>query len=437
MREKPDAMMHGKARTEATRLQRVIAKVDGVSRVEIAGSLRRQAEIVQDIDLVAACDGDRATAAAGAAQVPGVQEATVSGPGSLTLRMIKGERVDVHCVPGDALTVALWRATGSAAHVEQVMERLTSHGFSLDDNRLIDARGSVILDVDEPMIYRSAGLAFVPPELREHRGEIEAAESGHLPRLIELGDLRGVLHCHSRYSDGATTIEEMATAAQARGWKYLGISDHSQAASYAGGMVRDTVLRQHDEIDTLNQKLKGFRVLKGIESDILADGSLDYDSETLDRFDYVIGSVHSRFSMDQAQMTTRILRAMDDPHLTIIGHPTGRLLLRRQPFAVDLDAIMERAAEAGIALELNCDPNRLDLDWRLLQEARRRGVTIEIGPDAHAPDELGFVEFGMQIARKGWLEAGNVLNTGTVDDIIAFAQARRNGNSSGGGRRGS
>jgi DNA polymerase (family 10) len=227
MREKPDAMMHGKARTEATRLQRVIAKVDGVSRVEIAGSLRRQAEIVQDIDLVAACDGDRATAAAGAAQVPGVQEATVSGPGSLTLRMIKGERVDVHCVPGDALTVALWRATGSAAHVEQVMERLTSHGFSLDDDRLIDARGSVIPDVDEPMIYRSAGLAFVPPELREHRGEIEAAESGHLPRLIELGDLRGVLHCHSRYSDGATTIEEMATAAQARGWKYLGISDHS------------------------------------------------------------------------------------------------------------------------------------------------------------------------------------------------------------------
>jgi DNA polymerase (family 10) len=365
-----------------------------------------------------------------------VQEASVSGPGSLTLRMIKGERVDVHCVAREALAVALWRATGSADHVEQVLERLTSRGFTVRDDRLIDANGNVIPDADETTIYRCAGLAFVPPELREHRGEIDAAASDTLPRLIELDDLSGVLHCHSRYSDGAATIEEMAAAAQARGWKYLGISDHSQAASYAGGMVRDTVLRQHDEIDALNEKLKGFRVLKGIESDILADGSLDYDSETLDRFDYVIGSIHSRFSMDREQMTARILRAMDDPHLTIIGHPTGRLLLRRQPFAVDLDAIIDRAAATGIALELNCDPNRLDLDWRFLQDARRRGVTIEIGPDAHSPDELGFVDFGIQIARKGWLEAGNVLNTRGVEDILAFASARRNGNASGGGRRG-
>ena len=435
LREKPDQMLHGNAGTEAGRLQRAIGKIDGVRRVEIAGSLRRQAEVVQDIDLVAACDGDRATAAAAAAKIPGVEDATVSGPASLALRLVNGVRVDVYCVPTEALPVALWRATGSAEHVDQVIERLTSRGFTVRDDLLYD-KGKVMADADEATIYRSAGLAFVTSELRENRGEIEAAAGDGLPRLIELSDLRGVLHCHSKYSDGSTTIEQMAVAAQARGWKYLGISDHSQAASYAGGMTRDTVLRQHDEIDALNQKLKGFRILKGIESDILADGSLDYDSETLDRFDYVIGSVHSRFSMDQAQMTARILRAMDDPHLTIIGHPTGRLLLRRQPFAVDLDVIMERAAEAGIALELNCDPNRLDLDWRLLQVARKRGVTIEIGPDAHAPDELGFVDFGMQIARKGWLEAGAVLNTRGADDIIAFARARRNGNSTGGGRRG-
>jgi DNA polymerase (family 10) len=182
--------------------------------------------------------------------------------------------------------------------------------------------------------------------------------------------------------------------------------------------------------------LTGFRVLKGLESDILANGSLDYDSELLDRFDYVIGSIHSRFSMDRAQMTERILRAMDDPHLTIVGHPTGRQLLRREPFAVDLDAIMARSAEAGIALELNTDPNRLDLDWRYLRTAVEQGVTIEIGPDAHSPDELGFVEFGMQIARKGWLESGAVLNTRSADDVLAFAKARRNETSSGGGRRG-
>jgi DNA polymerase (family 10) len=218
----------------------------------------------------------------------------------------------------------------------------------------------------------------------------------------------------------------MVEAANARGWRYLGISDHSQAASYAGGLTRDAVLRQHDEIDELNQSLKGFRVLKGIEADILADGTVDFAADDLlDRFDYVIGSIHSRFGMGEAQMTERILKAMNDPRLTIIGHPTGRLLLRRQPFAVDMDAIMEMAVEKGIALELNCDPNRLDLDWRWLQLARKRGVTIEMGPDAHSPSELSFVDFGIQIARKGWLEKANVLNTASANDVLRFAGARR------------
>jgi len=185
------------------------------------------------------------------------------------------------------------------------------------------------------------------------------------------------------------------------------------------------VLRQHDEIDALNQELKGFRVLKGIEADILADGTVDYGDDLLDRFDYVIGSVHSRFSMGSAQMTERILKAMSDPRLTILGHPTGRLLLTREPFPIDIEAVIEVAAETGVALELNCDPHRLDLDWRWLQLARTRGVTIEVGPDAHDPDGLSFLDFGIHIARKGWLEASDVLNTRDADDVIAFARARR------------
>jgi DNA polymerase (family 10) len=435
LREKSGQLMHGVAASEAGRLQRAVMKLPGVSQVEIAGSLRRSAEVVRDIDLVVVADSDAATLAVSAKKIPGAEEATTTA-GTVTVRFINGVRADLHCVHEGTFPLAQWRATGSAEHCDEVIKRLRSRGFDVRDDLLIDKEGAVVPDADEHVLYRSAGLAWIPLELRENRGEIDAAAEDRLPRLIELGDLRGILHCHSRYSDGSTSIEAMAKAAQERGWTYIGISDHSQAASYAGGMVRDAVLRQHDEIDALNAKLTGFRVLKGLESDILANGSLDYDSELLDRFDYVIGSIHSRFSMDRAQMTERILRAMDDPHLTIIGHPTGRQLLRREPFAVDLDAIMDRAAEAGIAIELNTDPNRLDLDWRFLRAAVERGVTIEIGPDAHSPDELGFVEFGVQIARKGWLEAGAVLNTRNAEEVLAFASARRGGNSSGGKRRG-
>ena len=195
---------------------------------------------------------------------------------------------------------------------------------------------------DEEAIYAAAGLPWIPPELREGRGEVEMAARGALPRLIEPADLRGVLHCHSQYSDGKATIAEMAAAARARGWSYLGVTDHSQAAFYASGVSRERMLAQHDEIDELNGSLSGFRILKGVEADILADGRLDYDADLLDRFDFVIGSIHSRFKMDGAAMTERVLRAMDDPHMTILAHPTGRLLLSREPYAIDLDAVFER-----------------------------------------------------------------------------------------------
>lgn len=424
-RESSGQVKHSSAAAEAQRLQRSAGKLPGVTRVDIGGSFRRSMEVVRDIDLVAACADEGDAALKSARRLPGVAGVISADTNSVTLRMLSGLRADLHCVPGDAFPVALWRATGSAGHCDAVTARLRERGFAIRDDYLVDGKGNLVPDADERAVYTSAGLKWIPPELRENRGEIEAAATDALPDLIEPGDLRGVLHCHSNYSDGSTTIAGMAAAARERGWAYIGISDHSQAASYAGGLTRDDVLRQHDEIDELNLTLKGFRVLKGIEADILADGTVDFAEGLLDRFEFVIGSIHSRFGMGQKEMTERILRAMTDPRLTILGHPTGRLLLRREPVAVDMDAVMELAAERGIAMELNCDPNRLDLDWRWLQQARKRGVTIEIGPDAHAPRELSFVDFGMQIARKGWLERRDVLNTRSVREVLDFAQSRR------------
>jgi DNA polymerase (family 10) len=254
---------------------------------------------------------------------------------------------------------------------------------------------------------------------------VEVAATGALPALLEFDDLHGVLHCHTSYSDGKSSIAEMAEAAKAKGWSYIGISDHSQAAFYASGVSREMMLEQHDEIDELNATLDGFRVLKGVEADILADGRLDYDEKLLDRFDYVIASIHSRFKMEAAAMTDRVLRAMDDPHMTVLAHPTGRLLLSREGYGLDLEAVFAKAAECGVAIEINADPHRMDLDWSLVKRAKDLGVTIEIGPDAHSPSSLDWTELGVASARKGWLEAKDVLNAHDAAGVVDFAKARR------------
>jgi DNA polymerase (family 10) len=420
LRRYPEAATEG-----ATLLAMVRAHPDVVT-AELAGSLRRHRETIGDVDVAAACRGKPAAVASSFANAPGVREARGEGTGSVAITYVDGTRLDLHCVKPADFAVALWRATGSAEHVEAVLVRLAERGFALEGDRLVDARHGLVPVSDEATLYAHAGLAFVPPELRELRGEVEAAAQGRLPELIEPGDIRGVLHCHSDWSDGKSTIAEMAAAARDRGWSYIGITDHSQSAFYAGGLSRERVLAQHDEIDALNASgSAAVRVLKGVECDILADGALDYDDELLDRFDYVIGSVHSRFSMDRETMTARVLRALDDPRLTILGHPTGRLLLSREPFAIDIEAVIAKAGETGAALELNADPHRLDLDWRHMPEARAHGVTIEIGPDAHSPRGLDHMTTGVGIARKGGLAARDVLNTRSADDVLAFARSRR------------
>lgn len=430
LRMSDSLVLHPHAAAEAARLVDGIRELPGVVRAEVAGELRRCMEVVRSVVVVAACTGRPGAVATSVTRWPGVKD-VVGGGGSgsggreIRVRFVDGTLLDLRCVPPADFPIALWRATGSDAHVAAVTARAGELGLSLTAEQLGDAAGRPIAVADEGALYHRLGMSFVAPELREGQGEVEAALDGTLPQLLEPMDIRGVLHAHSQYSDGESTIEEMVHAARARGWSYLGVTDHSQSAFYAGGLSPDAILRQHEEIDRLNATLEDFRVLKGIEADILPCGRVDYDGQTLDRFDYVIASVHSRFGMNEAQMTDRVLRAMDDPHMTILGHPTGRLLLTREPYAIDMHAIIERAAEQGVAVELNADPHRLDLDWRLCRVARERGVQVEIGPDAHSVHGLDNMQLGVSIARKGWLGASDVLNTRSADEVLAFATRRR------------
>jgi DNA polymerase (family 10) len=416
MREHAKLRLYRHAVVEAEQLLDSVRGHPEVERAEIAGDIRRRREVAGDVEIVAACRDDPARVAQSFARLPGIASATGDGA-SVSIQFVDGAHLTLHCVPTRRFAAAWWLATGNADHVSAVRDLLAANAIGLDDERL----------VDEAALYRLAGLDAIVPELREHLGEIDAARRRALPALISPGDIQGVLHCHSYYSDGKASILDMAKAAQARGWSYIGITDHSQAAFYAGGLSPDDVRRQHAEIDEVNAMLPGFRVLKGIEADILADGQLDYDDAVLDRFEFVIGSIHSRFSMDRATMTDRVLRALDDPRLTILAHPTGRLLLSREGYAIDLAAVLAKARDTRAAVELNADPHRLDLDWRHLRTAKTLGVTIEIGPDEHSTLGLEYMDIGIGIARKGWLEPGDVLNTRSADDVLAFARARRDG----------
>ncbi|MFI5243193.1 MAG: DNA polymerase/3'-5' exonuclease PolX, partial [Gemmatimonadales bacterium] len=417
--------LYPRALAEAEAMLAMVRSHPGVQTAMLAGSLRRRNEVVRDIDIVASCRDVPERVAAELARGAGVREANPKGAGAVVLHFVDGSMLDLHCVTPDRLGLALWRATGSAVHEREIMERAASRGLSIVGDELRDAAGARVPVRDEHALYRALSLAYIEPELREGRGEIAAAAANELPALIESRDIRGVLHCHSDYSDGKATIAEMAAAARALGWSYIGISDHSQSAFYAGGLKPDAVIAQHAEIDRLNSSEIGIRVLKGVEADILADGEIDYDPQLLDRFDYVIASIHSRFSMSREAMTARVLRALDDPHVTILGHPTGRLLLNRDGYAIDMEAVIEKAAERGVVLEINADPHRLDLDWRHCQLAKSLGCAFEIGPDAHSTRGLANMEFGVGVARKGWLGATDVINTLSAAEITKRLRKRR------------
>jgi DNA polymerase (family 10) len=278
---------------------------------------------------------------------------------------------------------------------------------------------------EEGDIYGALGLSYVPPELRENVGEFEAAEKGKIPRLIEEKDLKGTFHCHTTASDGSNSLAEMVDAAKQLGWQYLGIADHSKVAVYANGLTPDRVKAQHKEIDKLNGSLSKFRVFKGTEVEILTDGSLDFNDKVLSSFDYVVASIHSKFKMTESEATKRIIRALKSKFVTILGHPTGRLLLSRDGYPLNLSEVINAASDYGKSIEINAHPVRLDLDWRLVKYAKQKGVRICINPDAHNIDGLKDVRFGVGIARKGWLETKDVLNCWNVKDVEKFFYSTR------------
>jgi DNA polymerase (family 10) len=412
------------AEEEAEALRAALARLPGIRDAIIAGDVRRRAEVVRDVVVVLVADVQPEEVFTRLGTLPGLQEFAGRDERQVTLRIAGGSSAQVIVTSPRNAGAVLLQATGSTAHLEALAAHAAGVGCSLHAAALW--RGSEFVPTpDEAAVYAALGLPAIPPELREGGGEIEAAAGGGLPRLLEAGDVRGFLHCHTSWSDGTSTVLEIARAVQAAGYAWMGITDHSRSAAYAGGLSPDDLSRQAGEIDAANGTLPGFRVLKGIEADILADGALDYDDATLGRLDFVIGSVHSRFNLGEREMTARILRALDHPLLTILGHPTGRLLLSRDAYAVDLDAIFERAAATGVALEINADPHRLDLDWRVLRRARAAGALISIGADAHNVAGIGNVRYGVDVARKGWLGPAEVLNTRDVEGFLAHARRHR------------
>lgn len=412
------------AAEEAEALRQTLARIPGVTEAIVAGDVRRRSEVVRDLVLVVVADAAPEEIFARLRELPGLHEFAGQDERRSTLRFSGGASAHVVVTKAVNLGVVLAQATGSEAHLAALVARAGERGYALAGAALW--KGSAFVPTpDEQTLYRALDLDWVPPELREDGAAVAQAAGHALPALLETTDLRGFLHCHTTASDGSNTVEEIARACLAAGYQYVGITDHSQAAAYAGGLSPDDIRRQCDEIDRVNALGLGITVLKGIEADILADGRLDYDDATLALLDFVIGSIHSRFNLDRAEMTARVLAAMESPYLTILGHPTGRLLLQREAYAIDLDAVIARAAATGVALEINADPHRLDLDWRVAGRARDAGAMISIGADAHNLAGIANVPYGVGIARKAGLRAQDVLNTRSADDFRAFARRRR------------
>ena len=408
------------ARASADELLETLAQLPQTERVEVAGSLRRAKETVKDIDFVVSGTDAEAIAAAFVGH-PEVEEILARGETKSSVRLKNGLQADLRVVAAAQFPYVLHHFTGSKEHNVALRARAQARGLKINEYGLY--RGEALVECgDEAAFFAAMDLAHIPPELREGMGEIAAAEAGALPELVTAADIRGMLHVHSTYSDGADSLAAMAAAVRARGYEYLGMADHSQSAAYAGGLKPDAVKRQWEEIDRLNEEMAPFRIFKGIESDILTDGALDYDDDILAQFDYTVVSVHSQFNLDRDKMTDRIVRAIEHPAATIVGHLTGRLLLEREGYEVDIDRIVAAAAEHGVAIEINAHPARLDIDWRHVKKARDQGVSIAINTDAHSIGGLDHLPYGLGIGRKGWLRAEDVPNALDVETIGVWFQ---------------
>ena len=425
----------GHVAAEAETLRSDLAAHEAALQVEIAGSYRRRKEIVHDLDLLVATNKPEAVTKFFVSH-PLVESVIAQGPTKSSVQLRSGVQCDLRVVTTAEYPFALAYFTGNKEHNIEMRSRALRRGWTLNEYRL----GVVPVDPnakkkrsprkipsvpDEADLYRAVDLDFIPPELRENCGEFEAAEQHSLPKLIEKENLRGTFHCHTVASDGHNTLEEMAEAARELGLEYLGIADHSRSSVQGHGIAAEKLLAQVAAIRKLNKTFDGFRLFAGVECDILRDGSLDFPDEVLSQLDYVVASVHSVFNLSESEMTQRVIRALENPFVTMLAHPTGRLLLKRDPYEIDIPAVLEAAARTGTWIELNAAPKRLDLDWRWWPLAKQKGVKCVINPDAHRTARLQDLWFGIGIARKGWLIKEDVVNCLPLGKIEQALQAKR------------
>ena len=394
-----------------------------VLEATVAGSLRRMRATIGDIDLLASSTAPKSVMGAFAA-LPQVAEVLLSGQTKTTVRLHNGLQVDLRVLEPDHWGAALQYFTGSQAHNVRLRELAQKQSLSLSEYGFKQENGTLITCPEEAKVYETVGLAWVPPELREDQGEIQAAAAGHLPRLVTWDDIQGDLHAHTDWTDGAGTLEEMAEAARQHGYHYLLISDHTQSLGVASGLTPEQLHAQRAEIDALNKRWQDFTLLQGCELEIKADGTLDFADEVLAELDFVVASVHTSLRQERAQITERVMNALRNPYVDVIGHPSGRILGQREESAVDLDAVIEMAAETGTALEVNSIPNRLDLDDVHVRQAMRLGVRLAVNSDAHHPGGLDSLRYGLATARRGWATAPQVLNTMNLDELRAWRRAR-------------
>jgi DNA polymerase (family 10) len=416
------------AEVEAEKLTQYLSTIDGIDKITPAGSLRRGRETVGDLDILVTgncCVDDtlRADAIQHVAKYPPLMDVIASGDNKISFRLRSGMQVDVRLLPPDSFGAAMQYFTGSKGHNVALRQRALKMGYTLSEYSLADLKTETpVAGKTEEEIYAKLNLDYIPPEMRENLGEIDLAAAHKLPQLITAEDLQGDVHMHTVETDGRNTIEEMAEAARARGYKYMAITDHSKNLAFANGLDDPRAIAHIARIRAANERIEGIKIFAGIEVDILGEGNLDLSDDVLSQMDIVIASIHSQFNLDPVKMTERLLKAIENPNTSILGHPTGRQLLRRDAYAFDMDAILKSAAKHKVAMELNSYPDRLDLNDIHLRQAREHGVKIVINTDSHHTSHLAKIHYGILQARRAWLTKEDVLNTLPADK---FAQAMK------------
>jgi len=423
LRQSKGRMNLGVAFPLAKRIVEILREKTGSKKIEWAGSLRRMRENIGDIDILAT-GPHREKIVHAFTHLPEVKEVLASGETKASVIVEGGVQIDLRVVEEDSYGAALQYFTGSKGHNIHLRGIAKAKGIKINEYGVFKGEKK-IGGKEEKDVYKILGMDWIEPELREDRGEIEAAQEKRLPKLVEETEIKGDLHIHSKASDGTASIEEIAKAAQKRGYQYVAICDHSKSLRIAHGLDDSRLLKQIEEIDRVNEKLKGFQILKGTEVDILTDGKIDHPDKLLRRLDFVVAAVHSGFKQEKEKMTKRIVRALENPFVHCIAHPSGRLLGARAPYEVDLDEVMEAAKKNGKALEINATLERLDLDDIHSRKAKEMGIKLTIGTDSHHLDQLWMISLGVGVARRGWLETQDLLNTLSLKEMLKWCHAQR------------